>query len=919
MSNKIFNTIIVSIVLACCNIHTADALFIREYTEERPLIIVSDWEFPPYEFRNDKGEADGYNVEVLHKILNNLKIPHRFVMQEWYQCTETFNKREADLIHALTFLYNQHPYVATQNMITYYNIRVARLSSTEPLNHLSMLTSEDTLCLKKNDYASLRVSELEDKPFHTEYHTPREALSGIRKGKYKYYAWGEIPLSLKIRELALDSIELDEVDIATGELRIIGYDKELIDAIDDTYARMEQSGEMEVIRDKWFHPERIHNDTSPYTLILLFGAIIVAVITFLFSQLIRTRVKMAMRKSLDLNQMMTQALNMGDYYVVVYDIKENIIRNQYRDLLPEQGMLPEEFFRRLKPGQAEALHENNQKIMKGQIKKFDMHLTLNLGTDDQPNWKELYGNACLEEKDGRPAFIYYTSKDITQDIRDEELNREIGAKYQQMFNTNLMPMSFYDINGVPLDINTKMQQLCEFEKGTEAFFKNSKLFELPLFKGQYEKGSHEVVHVCQHMYYPEFNINKYIEFKVRPALDENEEVRFYVVTARDLTAERSMYLEQRRHDMEIKKINENISRYEKQLHYLLENSKMFIWSFFPEDNLITFTQTNHKEEFRETLEDFFEGVGEKKRQDVLKEISDCVTARGQYNAVHFYNYTPLEKHPVWYAISGIPTYDKEGKLLKYFGIARNITELMEAQRKLKEETKRAEDSGKMKSAFLANMTHEIRTPLNAIVGFSDLLPVVETNEERMQFIHIIRTNCDMLMRLINDILEASNMGQALAIKPKEVDFAKSFDDICQTLAQRVQETGVEFIKDNPYDTFPATVDIGRIQQVLTNFTTNAVKYTHEGHIKVGYREQDNGIYFYCEDTGAGIPKDKQDSVFERFVKLNDFVQGTGLGLSICKAIAERCGGKIGVTSEGLGHGSTFWLWIPRIITPPSTK
>ena len=238
---------------------------------------------------------------------------------------------------------------------------------------------------------------------------------------------------------------------------------------------------------------------------------------------------------------------------------------------------------------------------------------------------------------------------------------------------------------------------------------------------------------------------------------------------------------------------------------------------------------------------------------------------------------------------------------------------MEAQRKLKEETKRAEDSGKMKSAFLANMTHEIRTPLNAIVGFSDLLPVVDTNEERMNFIRIIRNNCDMLMRLINDILEASNMGQALAIKPEPCDFAQVFDDICQTLAQRVQEPGVEFIKDNPYASFPATLDKGRIQQVLTNFVTNAVKYTHQGHIKVGYREEQEGIYFYCEDTGAGIPKEKQASVFERFVKLNDFVQGTGLGLSICQAIANRCGGRIGVTSEGEGHGSTFWLWTPREI------
>lgn len=226
----------------------------------------------------------------------------------------------------------------------------------------------------------------------------------------------------------------------------------------------------------------------------------------------------------------------------------------------------------------------------------------------------------------------------------------------------------------------------------------------------------------------------------------------------------------------------------------------------------------------------------------------------------------------------------------------------------------------MKSAFLANMTHEIRTPLNAIVGFSDLLAVIDTPEERMEFIRIIRNNCDMLMRLINDILEASSMGQALAIIPTEVDMAIAFDDMCQTLAQRVQEPGVEFIKDNPYQTCLTVLDKGRIQQVLTNFVTNAVKYTHQGHIKVGYHwdrripldqsGETDGLLFYCIDTGAGIPKEKQASVFERFVKLNDFVQGTGLGLSICQAIADRCNGHIGVTSEGEGHGSTFWMWIP---------
>ena len=134
------------------------------------------------------------------------------------------------------------------------------------------------------------------------------------------------------------------------------------------------------------------------------------------------------------------------------------------------------------------------------------------------------------------------------------------------------------------------------------------------------------------------------------------------------------------------------------------------------------------------------------------------------------------------------------------------------------------------------------------------------------------------------------------------------------------KTGV--LKDNPYDSLPVVMDRGRLQQLLTNFVTNAVKYTKEGHIRVGYRKESReidrqrreGLCFYCEDTGAGIPKEKQSAVFERFVKLNDFVQGTGLGLAICKAIVDKCGGRIGVTSEGEGHGSTFWFWVPNEVS-----
>jgi signal transduction histidine kinase len=269
----------------------------------------------------------------------------------------------------------------------------------------------------------------------------------------------------------------------------------------------------------------------------------------------------------------------------------------------------------------------------------------------------------------------------------------------------------------------------------------------------------------------------------------------------------------------------------------------------------------------------------------------------------------------WNFIDSVPSFDENGKMTGTYGIVRNVSELMEKQERLKEETERAKESGLKKSTFMANMTHEIRTPLNAIVGFSDVLPMLTTPEDKQEIIRVIMNNCDMLLRLVNDILAVSALDSGgIEIIPSKIDFAKSFNDIAISLEQRVQAPGVQFIAENPYDSFITILDSGRIQQIVTNFVTNAVKYTTEGHIKIGYRSEDrngiHGIYIYCEDTGTGIPEEAQLKIFDRFVKLNDYVQGTGLGLSICKAITDSYHGDIGVDSKGEGHGSTFWVWIP---------
>ena len=925
---RIFNhivwrtSILVMLFMLYGSLMTVTAQQRHEYTEDQPLVIVSDWEFPPYEFSNDKGEPDGYNIEVLNIILDRLKIPHRYIMQEWYLATETFERREADLIFALSFNYMKRPYVMTRNLLHFYRIVAVRRPEEKPLTRINSMGVKDTLIMKANDYAPIRILMTDPNPaFTIEYHSPKEALSGVQRGTYHYFLWGEIPIQRKLKEFGLDNLVTDITDIPPGELRLIGYDKDLIDAIDDEYARLEQAGQLEKIYDKWFHPEREHNDTSTLPIYIIAGAIIVGLISLLLSRLIRIRVQKAIDKSKDINNMMTQALSMGNYYVIEHDLKNHHAHNVYGNLLPPEGLTIEEFIERILPEQRNEFRDTMRELTKDK-KNAELKRQWNAGTPEKPDWRYLHGNSIVEMENGKPRYIVNSVKDVTHDIMEERNAREAGERYITIFKTSLIAMSFYDANQCFIDANDQMRKISGINVLGEDMYRQTRLTDMSILKDDFSPESHEDFHVCQHLVIPQANIDIYIEFRVFPVVNNNR-IIYYIITARDITDERLLYLEQRKHDIEMHKISDAANTYENQLQYLLEKSKMYVWRFNLDDRVIHLSRSLRKVEFSFSYQDYIDGIDPSEHENANNNLLQIIMRGKEFNIIRCFNRTPVSLESSWHALSGIPIFDNNSKLTGFFGVARNITELVSIQQKLKEETIRAEDSGRLKSAFLANMTHEIRTPLNAIVGFSDLLPMVDTQEERMEFIRIIRNNCDMLLRLINDILEASNMGQALAIKPEECDFAQVFNDICQTLAQRVQEPGVEFIKDNPYASFHTSLDKGRIQQVLTNFTTNAVKYTHEGHIKVGYRQEarsvndgqsQNGLYFYCEDTGAGIPKEKQTSVFERFVKLNDFVQGTGLGLSICKAIAERCGGEIGLTSEGEGHGSTFWLWIPCEIT-----
>ena len=295
------------------------------------------------------------------------------------------------------------------------------------------------------------------------------------------------------------------------------------------------------------------------------------------------------------------------------------------------------------------------------------------------------------------------------------------------------------------------------------------------------------------------------------------------------------------------------------------------------------------------LKNFVREVKEGKASSLRKEVRVC-RENGKYT---------------WTSINVmVRDYRPQDGIIDMLCINYDITPLKETEQKLIIARDKAEELDRLKSAFLANMSHEIRTPLNAIVGFSSLLAETDSRSERQEYIKIVQENNELLLQLISDILDLSKIeAGTFNFVYTNVDVNETCSEIIKSMGMKVSK-GVELIFGELFPECYIYMDKNRFTQVISNFINNALKFTQQGSITLGYEQVSHQkIKFYVRDTGMGIPEEKQKSIFERFVKLNTFVQGTGLGLSICKSIVSQMGGEIGVDSTE-GVGSCFWFTHP---------
>lgn len=361
---------------------------------------------------------------------------------------------------------------------------------------------------------------------------------------------------------------------------------------------------------------------------------------------------------------------------------------------------------------------------------------------------------------------------------------------------------------------------------------------------------------------------------------------------------------------QLDKIKQNNTEYE----FVLKAMKIAVWRYDAHTQSFTYENdfreglNNYVPEGNEVLSQTMTAISPSDVDRVNKAFSDILEGRTDFYHEEYQVNNQSAGASYWEeSYATIVERDENGMPLKIVGTSQRIDERKEMEASLVVARNKAEESDRLKTAFLANMGHEIRTPLNAIVGFADLLPVVESEEDRQQLIREIQTNNHKLLRIIDGLVSMSKIeAGAKSLMMAKVDV----NQLLQQMAATYQPTTIlELTTECPLNQLLIQTDREKLLEILDNLTQNALKFTETGGVTLGYDVRGDHVRIWVKDTGKGIPAEDQERIFERFVKLDEYIPGTGLGLSVAKSHVLSLNGTIGVESQ-VGEGSKFWIELP---------
>ena len=558
-------------------------------------------------------------------------------------------------------------------------------------------------------------------------------------------------------------------------------------------------------------------------------------------------------------------------------------------------------------------------------KKSGAVLTMVSNAKDEAYLRHYEVSVSVDQRDskGRVLSIFGIQHDVTEEYRRLEAVNQLLLRYHTVFSTSLIDMVYYDNKGVLRDINERACQSFgvpnrEFVLNNEFLLKNNPFYadvDLETMSNTRTSCIVDFGNYNDSIYHTdEFGLTDkkmFYDSTINPIRDANGKLEGVYMAGRDITEMVVSYHRQKEGAERLRKVTEDIRQYISNINYALRISDIRMVNYYPKSFTLELSDNISKSQmklsqlrcirlatprFRRTVSSVLNRMDHLSRYNIQVNIETEIRDK--------------KGRQIWLLFNLVPMLDANGKVERYFGMCRNMTDMVETENRLAVETKKAQETELLKQSFLANMSYEIRTPLNNVVGFAELFNTPHDEADEPAFVEQIKINSNNMLTLVNDVMLLSSLDANMVEYHKnDIDFAKTFAAHCQ-MGWSDALPQVKTIVDNPYDSLVINIDEEHVGQVIEKLCWLSALTLKEGYVMARYEYRRGELLITIEDTGDGIPEEGMAHLFDRFVhNVDNHLLGTGLDLPIVQAMVNQMGGTIEIEST-LHKGTTAWVSIP---------
>ena len=530
----------------------------------------------------------------------------------------------------------------------------------------------------------------------------------------------------------------------------------------------------------------------------------------------------------------------------------------------------------------------------------------------------------IQDRDakGQVTRILGVQHDITNVYEKKVSANALSMRYETVFNSSQVDMLYYDKNGVLTDINNTACESFGIQNREEAIHQNLLFKENPLFNHidvSQSNHTHTTAiidseaneHSRYHIKSPGKEDKMYYESTINSVINQQGELEGIYIAGRNVTEMVTSFHQQQESAVALKKATEQIQKYVENINFALRISNVRLVNYDPKRYTTSISNIIGKTQLQLSQLRCIRLAAPRYRRTVSSILNrmDHLTTHNIEQIIET-EIRDQKGRQISLMLNLVPILDKDNHISHYFGMFRNQTDMVETERKLAIETRKAQEAELLKESFLTNMSYEIRTPLNTVLGFAELFETDHDEEDEPIFVEEIKKNTNTLLLLINDILFLSKLdADMVEFKHDDFDFAEYFDAYCQMGWSSVN-AGVKTNIENPYEHLVLNGDIEQLGKAIQKLCANSATFTQEGSIRAKYEFRRNELAICIEDTGGGIDPEAIPHVFDRFVRDKDArLYGTGLDLPIIESLVKKMGGTIEIQSE-LKKGTTVWIFLP---------